>query len=163
MAAFPQIRVVRLAECATHAIVDAVIGKCSDAEQCLAATLMDALALDMLPLADRGYFSFALWEKAKATGADLPWRTKSSHLLDVQRRLSDGSYLSTIFPSTKDRRHENNGARVRVIEYSLGDSDDATYRLPSTMLDPKTASARDARNSRSCVARIEACVRTSKS
>lgn len=30
---------------------------------------------------------------------------------------------------------------MRVIEYLLGDSDEATYRLLSTMLDPKTASA----------------------
>jgi hypothetical protein len=141
VAAFPQIRVVRLAECATHEIVDAVVGKYSDAEQRLAATLMDELAPDMLLRADRGFFSFSLWEKAKATGADLLWRAKSNHVLDVHRRLSDGSYLSTIYPSTKDRRHDTNGARVRVIEYSRGDSDDATYRMLSTMLDPKTASA----------------------
>jgi hypothetical protein len=95
----------------------------------------------MLLLADRGFFSFSLWERVRATGADLLWRTKSSHVLDVKRRLSDGSYLSTIYPSTKDRRHDTNGARVRVVEYSLNDSDDATYRLLSTMLDPKTASA----------------------
>jgi IS4 transposase len=102
---------------------------------------MDSLAPDMLLLADRGFFSFSLWERVRATGADLLWRTKSSHVLDVKRRLSDGSYLSTIYPSTKDRRHDTNGARVRVVEYSLNDSDDATYRLLSTMLDPKTASA----------------------
>ena len=141
VSAFPQIRVVGLAECATHAIVDAVVGKSSDAEQRLAAPLMAALAPDMLLLADRGFFSFALWEKAKATGADLLWRTKSNHVLNVNRRLSDGSYLSTIYPSTKDRRHDTNGASVRVIEYSLGDTDETTYRLLNTMLDPKTASA----------------------
>jgi hypothetical protein len=74
---------VGLAECATHAIVDAVLGKCSQSEQRLALTLMDSLAPDMLPLADRGFFIFALWERARATGADLLWRTKSSHVLDV--------------------------------------------------------------------------------
>ena len=145
VSAFPQIRVVGVAECATHAIVDAVIGKYSESEQRLAATLMDALAPDMLLLADRGFFSFALWEKARATGADLLWRTKSNYVLDVQRRLSDGSFLSAIYPSTKDRRHDSNGARVRVIEYSLenGSDDDNTYRLLTTMLDPKVASANE--------------------
>ena len=147
VAAFPQVRVVGLAECATHAIVDAVVGKYSESEQRLAAPLMDALAPDMLLLADRGFFSFSLWEKALATGADLLWRTKSSHVLDVQRRLSDGSYLSTIYPSTKDRRHDANGLSVRVVEYSLGDgdgdSDDTTYRLLTTMLNPKVASANE--------------------
>jgi hypothetical protein len=51
---------------------------------------MDALAPEMLLLADRGFFSFALWKKAKATGAGLLWRTKSSHVLDIHRRLSVG-------------------------------------------------------------------------
>ena len=143
VSAFPQIRVVGVAECATHAIVDAVIGKYSESEQRLAAPLMAALAPDMLLLADRGFFSFALWEKARATGADLLWRTKSNHVLTVKKRLSDGSYLSVIYPSIKDRRHDTNGASVRVIEYSLSDSDDATYRLLTTMLDPKVASANE--------------------
>jgi len=141
VAAFPQVRVVGLAECATHAIVNAVIGKYNDAEQNLASRLVDSLAADMLLLADRGFFSFALWEKARASGADLLWRTKSSHVLIVKKRLSDGSYLSVIYPSTKDRRHDTNGAKVRVVEYSLGTDEDATYRLLTTMLDPKIASA----------------------
>ena len=145
VAAFSQIRVVGVAECATHAIVDAVIGKYSESEQRLAATLMDALAPDMLLLADRGFFSFSLWEKARATGADLLRRTKSNHALDVQQRLSDGSFLSAIYPSTKDRRHDTTGASVRVIEHSLenGSDDDTTYRLLTTMLDPKVASANE--------------------
>jgi hypothetical protein len=141
VSAFPQIRVVGVAECATHAIVDAAIGKYSDAEQRLAATLMESLTPDMVLLADRGFFSFSLWEKARATGADLLWRTKSNHVLPVNERLGDGSYLSAIYPSAKDRRHDTNGAKVRVIEYSLTDSDEATYRLLSTMLDPKMARA----------------------
>ena len=141
--ALPQVRLVGVAECATHAIVNAVVGERSDAQQRLVATLRDALAPDMLLLGDRGFFSFALWEGAKATGADLVWRTTSSHVLDVQRRLSDGSHLSVISPCTPDRRHDTKGLSVRVIEYSLGDSDDATYRLLRTMLDPKTARARE--------------------
>jgi IS4 transposase len=62
-------------------------------------------------------------------------------VLIVKKRLSDGSYLSVIYPSTKDRRHDTNGAKVRVVEYSLDAAEDATYRLLTTMLDPKTASA----------------------
>jgi hypothetical protein len=81
VAASPQIRVVTLAECATHAIVGAVIGKYRDNEQHLAVGLLGSMEPGMLILADRGYFSFALWSKADATGADLLWRTKSSHVL----------------------------------------------------------------------------------
>ena len=103
--AFPQIRVVGLAECGTHAIIDAVIGKYNDAEQRLVPGLFASLPPGMLVLADRGFFSFDLWKQAQETGADLLWRTKCNHVLAVERRLADGSFLSSIYPSTKDRRH----------------------------------------------------------
>ena len=71
------------------------------------------------------------------------WRTKSNHVLDVTKRLADGSFLSVIYPSTKDRRHKSGGIKVRVVEYTLdgGDDDDTTYRLLTTILDHKIASA----------------------
>jgi hypothetical protein len=138
--AFPQVRIVGLAESGTHAIVDAVIGRYRDAEQHLAARLVDSLQPDMLVLADRGLFSFALWDKAMATGADLLWRTKSNHVLEVTKRLADGSFHSVLYASQKDRRHKADGVKVRVVEYTLGD-DDTTYRLLTTILEVKTASA----------------------
>jgi hypothetical protein len=143
--AFPQIRVVGLAECATHAIVDAVIGRSRDSEHRLAVGLVDSMGPDTLVLADRGFFSFSLWTKASATGADLLWRTKSSHVLPVKERLVDGSFLSVIYPSLKDRRHDTNTVTLRVVEYSLGDpgADDTTYRLLTTILDPRVAPANE--------------------
>jgi IS4 transposase len=97
----------------------------------------------MLVLADRGFFSFSLWTKASASGADLLWRTKSSHSLPLRQRLSDGSFLSVIYPSLKDRRHDTNAVTLRVVEYALGGegADDTTYRLLTTILDPTVASA----------------------
>ena len=103
----------------------------------------------MLVLADRGFFSFELWKKAQETGADLLWRTKSNHVLPVERRFPDGSFLSSIYPSTKDRRHGTDGLTVRVVEYQLDPSpasqsgEDTTYRLLTTILDPKRAPAKD--------------------
>lgn len=144
VAAFPQIRVVALAECATHAIVEAVIGKYRDNEQHLAVGLLGSMQPDMLILADRGFFSYALWSKAHATGADLLWRTKSSHLLTPEKRLTDGSFLSKIPANTKDQRHGTNGTRVRVVEYSLGadvPESETNYRLLTTMLDHEKAPA----------------------
>jgi hypothetical protein len=144
---FPQLRLVGLAESGTHAIVDVVIGRYNDAEQNLAPGLLGSLTPDMLVLADRGFFSFSLWEAARSGGADLLWRTKSNHVLPVERRLSDGSFLSTIYPTQKDRRHASAGATVRVVEYALGDSgsdepnDEPTYRLLTTVLDPRKAPA----------------------
>ncbi len=145
--AFPQIRVVGLAECGTHAIVDAVIGRYNEAEQRLAPGLFGSFGPGMLVLADRGFFSYTLWTAAAASGADLLWRTKSNHVLAVDRRLGDGSFLSTIYPSQKDRRHRTLGVQVRVVEYVLGDSDapdagdETTYRLLTTIVDERRAPA----------------------
>lgn len=87
-----------------------------------------------------------LWSDAAATGADLLWRTKANHVLPAERVLGDGSFLSTIYPSQKDRRHRSSGVTVRVIEYRLGDTgsvtgEEMTYRLLTTILDPAAAPA----------------------
>lgn len=143
--AFPQLRLVGLAECGTHAIVDAVLGRYNDSEQTLAPAVFASLGPGMLMLADRGFFSYTLWKAAQATGVDLLWRTKSNHVLPVGRRLADGSFLSSIYPSQKDRRHGSSAITVRVIEYSLSGEDsveaDTTYRLLTTVVDPRKAPA----------------------
>jgi hypothetical protein len=147
--AFPQIRIVGLAECGTHAIIDAVIGKYTEAEQRLVPDLLGSFVPSMLVLADRGFFSFSLWKSAQETGADLLWRTKGNYVLPVERRLGDGSFLSWIYPSTKDRRHDSGGIKVRVIEYLLdpaptsASGEETTYRLLTTILDPRKAPAED--------------------
>lgn len=146
--AFPQARLVGLAECGTHAIVDVALGAYSDNEQRLAPDLFRSLSPGMLVLADRGFLSHALWSAAAATGADLLWRTKTNHVLAVERVLADGSFLSTIYPSQKDRRNRRSGTTVRVVEYTVGDTvtpgqDPVTYRLLTTVLDPKRAPAPD--------------------
>jgi transposase IS4-like protein/DDE family transposase len=145
--AFPQLRLVGLAECGTHAIVDVAVGAYNDSEQRLVPELLDSLGQGMLVLADRGFFSHALWSAAAARGADLLWRTKSNHVLAMERRFDDGSFLSTIYPTQKDRRHDRAGTKVRVIEYGLGEDaispgeDPSPYRLLTTVLDPRRAPA----------------------
>jgi hypothetical protein len=76
-AAFPQARVVALAECGTHAIFAAVVGGLSTGEPTMIEELLPRVEPGMLLLADRGIFSYALWRKASATGADLLWRTRT--------------------------------------------------------------------------------------
>jgi hypothetical protein len=63
--------------------------------------------------------------------------------LPRETRLADGSYLSTVYPSEKDRRHRADGVRVRVVEYRLEGVADAEplYRLVTTILDPAAAPA----------------------
>ena len=43
----------------------------------MAEPLLDRLMPGMLLLADRGFFSYALWRKAIGTGADLLWRVRT--------------------------------------------------------------------------------------
>lgn len=76
-AAFPQARVLALAECGTHAIFAARVGAYRGSEGRITARLLDAFAPGMLVLADRGFFSYALWRNAIATGADLLWRIRT--------------------------------------------------------------------------------------
>ena len=141
--AFPQARMVALAECGTHAMFDAVIGGCSTSEVALADQLIGRLQPGMLLLADRGFYSYALWRKAIATGADLLWRVKTNLRAEHQQNLEDDSWLARIRPGVGDKSAEP--ITVRVIEYTVDDGRDnrQTYRLFTTILDPVVASATD--------------------
>ena len=143
--AFPQLRFVALVENGTHVLFGAKLGGTADGEMTLAHDVVPALRPGMLCLADRYFFGYALWRKAAATGADLLWRVKCNLRLPRVTVLGDGSYLSVIYPSEKDRRHSTNGVRVRVVEYRLEGVADAEplYRLVTTILDPAQAPATD--------------------
>ena len=142
--AFPQARLLGLVECGTHAIVAAAIAPYRRSEVAMAIELLPAkLTPDMLVLADRNFYSFKLWQAACATGAKLVWRVKSTLGLPVQKLLSDGSYLSTVFDSEDDRARKH-GQAVRVIDYTLVDSATPvqdSYRLVTNILDPQSAPA----------------------
>ena len=142
--AFPQLRLVGVAECATHALFDVAVGPLSDDERTLAGRVLGVLGPGMLCLADRGFYSYELWNQAAGSGAQLLWRTKASHRLPVIERLSDGSFLSEIY-APQDRRRREHGMPVRVIEYELDDpggpADETRYRLLSTILDCDQAPA----------------------
>jgi hypothetical protein len=141
--AFPQARVVALAECGTHAMFEAEIGPYTTSEAALSVELLGRLRPGMLCLADRGFYSFAAWEKACGTGADLLWRVKDNLILEAVKDLPDGSWLADVFHSTADRRRQH-PARVRVIGYSIEDGRDPTgqFRLITTLLDHRKAPAK---------------------
>jgi len=143
-AAFPQARVVAVAECGTHAIFDAAVGPCTTGENTLAAELVDRLAPGMLVLADRGFCGFPLWSRAVATGADLLWRAKPTMQPRITKALSDGSFLAELRPSGNAGRKAE-PLLIRIIEYTIDDGrrNDETYRLFTTILDPDDVSAID--------------------
>jgi hypothetical protein len=143
--AFPQLRLVALAESGTHAICDAALGPYSSSENALADELLHALGGGMLCLADRGFYGFERFQNARQTGAQLLWRVKANMVLPRERQLSDGSYLTRIYSNQKDQRAKRDGELVRVVEYRLEDPgpDDQQqrYRLLCTILEPDAAPA----------------------
>jgi Insertion element 4 transposase N-terminal/Transposase DDE domain len=141
--AFPQLRFVSLVENGTHVLFGTQMGPYSSGEITLAKGVLSALRKGMLCLADRQFFGFELWQQARATGADLLWRIKINARLAREQQLADGSYLSRIYRTDSDRRHQRNALRVRVIEYRLQGVSDAEpiYRLLTSVLDPAQAPA----------------------
>ena len=143
--AFPQIRFVSLVENGTHVLFGTQMAGCRTSEIALAKSVLRSLQPGMLCLGDRNFFGFPLWNDARRTGADLLWRVKAGSRFVRDEELPDGSYLSHIYPSEKDRRHKTNGVKVRVIDYCLDGVADAepTYRLVTTILDPDKAPAQE--------------------
>jgi len=160
---YPQIRLVSLIACGSRALLGAAMGPVrgtGTGEQTLATGLLAHLHAGMLLIADRNFYSWALWHAATATGADLLWRVSSRVLLPPARVLPDGSYLAVIpNPAANARRIRRNGARrrrgstlgpdtapvagttVRVIEFwvratgSDGHTRTEPYRVITTLLD----------------------------
>jgi len=143
--AFPQARLVAVAECGTHVLFDAALGPCTVSERELANDLLDRLEAGMLLLADRGFYEFDMWTRAAATGADLLWRVKSSLSPDHLETLDDGSWLARIIPISGTQRKRRTPLTVRVIDYTLEDGRDnpEQYRLLTTILDSAEAPAHD--------------------
>ena len=143
--AFPQVRIVALGECGTHAVIAAAMDSYAVGEVTLAKKLVAALRPGMLCLADRGFTGHPLFAAAASSGAALLWRAKSNAVLPVLERLPDGSYLSE-FVAAGDKRRREQVLPVRVVEYAIDDegrpgATGTTYRLLTTILDPAAAPA----------------------
>jgi len=143
--AYPHLRFVSLLENGTHVLFGTRLGSYGRGELRLAEAVLSGLQKGMLCLADRGFFSYALWKRAGAGGADLLWRLKKDLRFEVEGALPDGSYLSRIYASARARRQGAEGIRLRVIEYHLEGVPEAepSYRLATTILDPGAAPAEE--------------------
>ena len=141
--AYPQIRFVSLVENGTHVLFGSQMDSYRTGEITLAKAVLPALRKGMLCLADRNFFGFELWQLAQAPGADLLWRMKKNMRMACEKRLTDGSYLSRVYPSERDWRHKTNGIVLRVVDYRLEgiEGSEPIYRLATTVLDPGKAPA----------------------
>jgi hypothetical protein len=142
---FPQLRFVALVENGTHVLFGAQVAGYATPELELAQQVVARLQPGWLCLADRLFFGFDLWQQARKNGADLLWRIKTGRILAPVKRLSDGSYLSKVYPSNKDRERDRKGQIVRVIDYQLTGLEKAepSYRLVTSLLDEHQAPAEE--------------------
>ncbi|WP_326549506.1 IS4 family transposase [Micromonospora sp. NBC_01813] len=134
--AYPKLHVAAVAECGSHAIVGAVLGGCRTGERTLAADLTGTVGPGMLVMADAGLYSYDLFNRYAATGADLAWRIGASVSVGHLNWLADGSYHALIYApglSAARRARLAEQARaghqvpaelarlVRVVEYTVPD------------------------------------------
>ncbi|WP_308050754.1 IS4 family transposase [Streptomyces sp. TRM72054] len=164
---YPQIRVLMLIASGTRAVLEAVWGPWSVGELPLLDKLMQTGAVRrvMLVLADRYFTGFPQVSQIVRTGAHLIFRTPSRRKLPVFTELPDGSYLSVlpgpVYSVKGDwrrsarergrrlglRARQEQGIRIRVIEAEVtvipehGEPRTESYRLITTLLDPKQAPA----------------------
>lgn len=170
-APFPQARLVVLLACGARRLLGAAFGSLrgkDTGERALAGQLLQQLRAGMLLLADRGFYSYALWEQAAATGAHLLWRLNlgKPHLRCV-RVLPDGSWLAWVTDPVDARRWARNvrrnrkrghrppkprplaGRLIRIVDATItvtlddGSARTERYRLATTLLDPAQAPAAD--------------------
>lgn len=151
LSAYPHVRVVGLAECGTHALVSAALDGWRVYERELTERLLPSFEPGMLVLADRGFYSYDLFTKARETGAALLWRVSKSVELPALEELPDGSYRSELLPTQLKTdlkqgktRPVPDGTRipVRVIEYRVENRDSHdTITLVTTLTNHDEAPA----------------------
>jgi len=125
--AYPQVRVVALAETGTRSLQGVQVGPLSEGEQTMAHQLWPGLGRGDVVVGDRGFLSHAGLAAIVATGAHAVLRVKADIDLPVLRVLSDGTWISRIADPAASRRLRRKGLRgadipgieVRVIEYTV--------------------------------------------
>ncbi|WP_405104038.1 IS4 family transposase [Micromonospora sp. NBC_01412] len=158
--AYPKVQVTAVVECGSRAVIGAVIGACSTGERTQAADLTPVVEPGMLLLADSGFYSFELFDRFAATGADLAWRVGASVSLGLVRWLPDGSYLALIYRPGLAAERRRRLARtvtdggevpadtarlVRVVDYTVPDRhpDGELITVITTIHDPHEVSGVD--------------------
>jgi hypothetical protein len=116
---FPQVRVVTLAACGSHGLIEAAFrGRCAPraSEQDLARAIAarGRLGRGMLVLADRNFCGYPVAACLAATGADFLIRARADQRFPVVDAFPDGSYLSVLpDPAAARARWHRNGERRR--------------------------------------------------
>jgi hypothetical protein len=136
-AGYPQVRLLALVACGTRTLIDAVFGPVTSGETSYAPALVRSLRQGMIVLLDRNFAASALIAAIARTQADALVRVKNGRKLPVMARCPDGSALSLMGTT-----------RIRVIDCQITIATSAgrrteTYRLATTLLDPRRYPAAD--------------------
>jgi Insertion element 4 transposase N-terminal len=144
-AAFPQVQSVYLAECGTHAIVDAGFWPCHTCERLGGFRVLRSVTSDMLVMWDRGFHDFDMFLAVRQRGAQVLGRLPAHLKPTYVERLADDSILASLYPSDPKRRKRGEHLVVRLSAYPLTDPALPGYgevhRLVTTLLDPAVAPA----------------------
>jgi hypothetical protein len=136
---YPLLRITALVEVGTHAFLHWSVKPNRTSEIPTGKGLMKHLKLNDLLLHDCAFFGGDIWELAICQGAEILGRVQKGPLLLLEKRLSDGSYLTTIYATQTDRRKQVKGRTVRVIKYRHNDPRRTrcgeVTRLVTTLLD----------------------------
>jgi len=151
--AFPFVRMAALAECGTHAIVAAEIGKDGEGEETLTRRILSSGAVEagMLVMADSGLYSYTNFKMVLDAGADALFRVGANVELPILEWLPDGSYVSFIADSKEKARNSYRlrhglakvtdlpGFYVRVVDYEVTDRGDGEeiITLVTNITDPE--------------------------
>ncbi len=145
--AFPQVQCVYLAECGTHAIVDAGVWPCHTSERVGGWRMLRAVTAGMLVLWDRAFHGFDMFRGVVQRDAHVLARLPAHVQPERVRTLSDGTELAYLYPSDYHRRKQGERLLVRIITYTLTDPARPGYgtlqRVVTTLLDPEAYPALD--------------------
>jgi len=130
------VRLVLLIEAGTHLIVDAKMSPYRIGERVRVKKLLRSVTAGMLLMWDRGLHSYAMVRATLAQQCDYLGRVPKNVKFQVEKVLSDGSYLSWIAPDGKSKKKGCTKIMVRVIEYTIEtDGEPQIYRLITSLMD----------------------------
>jgi hypothetical protein len=151
--AFPFVHMAALAECGTHAVVGAAIGKDGEGEETLTRRVLSSGAVGpgMLVLADSGLYSYENFRMVTDAGADALFRVGANVGLPLLEWFPDGSYLSFIAEPAEKARNSYRlrrglanitdlpGRYVRAVDYEVADRGDREeiITLVTNITDPE--------------------------
>ncbi|MFD1277569.1 IS4 family transposase [Streptomyces kaempferi] len=135
----PQVSLMSLIECGTHALIDAAFDSIAGfSEHKPARRLLASLRPGML-LADRNFAYHALWGLVEATGCHLAWRIKKNLVLPPLWVPPDGSSVSVMPTPAEGQRLGNARFHGRT---PTGLPQTEKFRLATSLLDHRQVPAR---------------------